>query len=157
MLPRIALAAALALLLRCQYDPFAHEFTKGEPRRGAVVGEYRPDRETTERLASALRISVSPAARFVLGQDGTFVASELPRCWIEQSFDCAPGTETWAGTWSLRGDGQWWSVQLHVTSRNGQAISYGIPVMLRGEEPPYLLHLTIGDPDAGNALAFERQ
>lgn len=154
---KTSLVTCLTLLLGCQYDPFAHEFTETEPRRAAVAGEYKPDRETTERLRSSLGVSVNPAAKFVLNQDGTFVANELPNCWIAQSFDCAPGTETWAGTWSLRRNQDWWAVQLHLTSRNGQATTYGLPAMLRREEPPYLLHLTIGDPDSGDALAFERR
>jgi hypothetical protein len=34
--------------------------------------------------------------------------------------------------------------------------SYGFPAMLRGSEPPYILHLIIGDPDMGNGWAFAK-
>ena len=152
---RIGVLAAL-LMVGCQYNPFAHEFTRTEPRESAVVGTYIPDSETTERLRRSLGVSVSPSARFVINADHTFVANELPKCWIDQTFDCDPGTETWVGTWSLRRTQEWWALQLHVTSRNSEATSYGMPAMLRGEEAPYLVHLTIGDPDSGDALAFER-
>jgi hypothetical protein len=154
---RSGVLAAVLLLFACQYDPFAHEFTTSEPRESALVGRYTPDAETTERLRSVLSISVSPAAALVINADHTFTAHDLPNCWISQSFDCAAGTEAWAGTWSLRRHQEWWSIQLHITSRNGRSTSYGLPAMLRGDGPSYLIHLTIGDPDSGNAVAFERR
>jgi hypothetical protein len=154
---KIRIVAAVLLLAGCQYDPFAHEFTNAQPRESAIVGRYVPDEETTERLKTALGVTVSHATSIAINPNHTFIATELPRCWIGQDFECAEGTETWTGTWSLRQHQEWWSVQLHITSRNGQPTSYGMPAMLRHEQPPYLVHLTIGDPDLGNALAFERR
>ena len=153
----ILIAVAALVLARCQYDPFAHEFTNARPQESAIVGRYVPDRETTDILRESLRVQVSDRAALAINADHSFVATELPRCWIERSSDCAAGTETWAGTWSLRQNQEWWAVQLHITARNGRPTSYGFPAMLRRESPPYLVHFTIGDPDSGDALAFERR
>lgn len=153
----VAVAAAL-LLVGCQYDPFAHEFTKAQPQESAVVGLYVPDRETTKHLRDTLRVTVHHDASLIINADHTFVARELPNFWIGHTFDCVTGgIENWSGTWSVRRDQEWWAVYLHITSRNGQPTSYQLPAMLRRERPPYLLHLTIGDPDSGDAFAFERR
>lgn len=154
---RLEIVAVAVFLVGCQYNPFAHEFTTAKPKEPELVGRYVPDRETTERLRTSLAVTVSPEAALAINADHTFHATALPKCWIDQDFDCAQGTETWTGTWSLRRNQEWWAVQLHIKSRNGQPTSYGMPAMLRGETPPYLVHLTIGDPDSGDALAFERR
>lgn len=100
--------------------------------------------------------SISPDCEFVLNGDQTFQARSLSHCWY-QTFECGPGPETWSGTWAIEKDQEWWAVGLHVTLRNGAPTGYYMPVMLRREVPPYLLHLTIGDPDSGDSLAFQHE
>jgi len=34
---------------------------------------------------------------------------------------------------------------------------FGYELMLYGKKPPYKLHITIGDPDSGDAVQFEKQ
>ena len=157
MNPRLLIAIVAVAFTRCQYNPFAHEFTRARPQERTVVGRYVPDRETSERLPRSSGVAVSDRTSLAIHADHTFAATELPKCWTEESFDCRPGTESWTGTWSLRRNQEWWALQLHIKSRNGQPTDYGFPAMLRREAPPYLVHFTIGDPDAGDALAFERR
>jgi hypothetical protein len=153
---RRAVVITIVLLAGCQYNPFAHEFTSRRPDQETVIGRYVPDDETKRRLSSRFAIEVSPECEFVLNGDRTFVARGLPRCWYK-AFECGPGTETWEGTWAIEKNQEWWAIGLDLTSRNGEPIGYHMPLMLRREAPPYLLHLTIGDPDSGDALAFEPQ
>ena len=155
MMKRILLSGVV-LLAGCQYDPFAHEFTSRRPVEDSVVGRYVPDDETLERLRTRFEIEVSSDAAFVLNSDKTFVAQYLPHCWFN-TFDCVSGSEAWKGSWALQQHQDWWTVALHITSRNSHPTSYHMPLMIRGEAPPYLLHLTIGDPDSGDALAFRRK
>ncbi len=143
-------------LAGCQYNPFAHEFTTRRPVDESVVGKYSPDTESQARLRAHLKVELSSNCKLFLNSDKTFAAHDLPRCWIN-TFQCVSGTEDWKGTWSIEQAQDWWAIRLRVTSRNGQPTDYGIPAMLRGEAPPYLLHLTIGDPDSGDALAFQRE
>ena len=151
------LLLAVVLLAGCQYDPFAHEFTSRRPAEDSVVGRYVPDSASGARLRSRFKIEVSPFTELVLNSNGTFVARGLPNCWFS-TFDCVTGSDGWAGSWTLQQHQDWWAVALRITARNGERMSsYHLPVMIRGERPPYLLHLTIGDPDSGDALAFQRQ
>jgi len=55
----------------CQYDPFAHEFTKVRAETGALVGVYELDDESTEMRRRKYKL-VPPSSRFVLRSDGTF-------------------------------------------------------------------------------------
>jgi hypothetical protein len=148
--------AAVVLLAGCQYDPFAHEFTSRRPTEESVIGRYVPDDDSKARLRTRFNIEVSPRCEFVLKRDQTFVAQSLPDCWFH-TFDCLAGSDRWEGSWTLQQHQDWWAVALQITSRNGVPTSYHMPVMLRGGPRPYLLHLTIGDPDSGDALAFQAE
>ena len=150
------LLSAVVFAAGCQYDPFAHEFTSNRPADGSVAGRYVPEDDTARRLRTRFKIEVSSESEVLLNTDGTFLAMNLPHCWYN-TFDCVPGSEAWQGTWALKQHQDWWAVALHITSRNGNQTSYGIPMMIRGDASPYLLHLTIGDPDSGGALAFRRK
>jgi hypothetical protein len=41
-------------------------------------------------------------------------------------------------------------------SIDGCGAAYGEELMLYGKKPPFKLHITIGDPDSGDALQFEK-
>ena len=152
-----AVAITGLLLAGCQYNPFAHEFTTRRPLDESVVGVYRPDHESNERLRSALDVELDPDCKLILNSDKTFVARELPRFWILRSTGRPSDTDVWKGTWTLAQVQNWWAVRLHIESLNGEPMSFVVPAMLRGDAPPYLVHLTIGDPDSGDALAFQRE
>jgi hypothetical protein len=140
----------------CQYDPFAHEYTAVKPIENNLIGRYTPDAETRNRVESQLNIQVDPACELVLNADHTFDAKNLPRCWFPPTrSDCLPGKTDVTGDWSLRRDGKWWSVDLNAHLQPGGVMkTWSVPAAVRGDQPPYILHLTIGDPDSGNALAF---
>ncbi len=67
------------LVMRCQYDPFAHEFTHVKPSASEMVGSYVLDRQSAEMLARVYRVS-APRATLVLSNDGTFVVTQAPTC-----------------------------------------------------------------------------
>ena len=138
-----AIIVAAVFLTGCQYNPFAHEFTTRRPAEQSLVGRYAPDEETRERLRSHLKLEVSPDCKVFLNSDQTFVARDVPRCWIVASSGsgCHRGTEDWKGTWELAQHQEWWAVRLHITLRDDEPTSFGLPAMLRGEAPPYLVHL----------------
>ena len=148
----------LVWLSACQYDPFAHEYTTSRPVERDLIGTYRPDRETADRMKRVLGIAVGRFCELTLRPDGTFTIREMPRCWFVASVeDCVAGTEDVAGTWKIIPQQQWWAVGLTKRSTvAGVDHIYRFRAMLRGSEPPYLLHFIIGDPDSGNGLAFAR-
>ncbi|HWN42869.1 MAG TPA: hypothetical protein VNW71_11645 [Thermoanaerobaculia bacterium] len=150
------LFALVAALFGCQYNPFAHEYTSVRPDESAMIGEYALDSRSREMLQNVYKVAVPPTA-FVLSPDHTFTLTDIPSCWrIDPS--CSGKTENASGRWEIRRDHQdWWEVQLSCDRIDGEATSYGIGVNVRGDEPPYILHFTVGDPDAGEALAFEKK
>jgi hypothetical protein len=147
---------AAMVLTACQYDPFAHEYTKVKPVENKLIGRYSPDAETAARVASQLNIKVDPGCELKLNADHTFSAKNLPRCWFPPATsDCLPGKVDISGDWSLGQHGRFWSVNLNAHLPPGGIMkTWNVPASVRGDRPPYILHLTIGDPDSGNALAF---
>lgn len=138
----------------CQYDPFAHEFTKVRPETGKLVGVYELDDESTEMLRRKYKL-VPPTSKFVLRSDGTFSISEVPTCWREPT-ECSSATESADGTWQVKKLDEWWEVRLRCTKIQGEPSDYGLGAHVRGDRPPQLLHFTVGDPDSGEALAFRK-
>lgn len=138
----------------CQYDPFVHEFTEVKPSASELVGTYVLDQRSIDMLDSAHRLP-PPASRFILRGDGTFTIQNVPSCWRTLE-ECTRQTETAAGRWEVGRDQEWWTVQLTCTDISGRKTGYGLHSMIRGDQPPRLLHFTVGDPDAGEALAFRK-
>jgi hypothetical protein len=156
---RIVTALCVGLVLAsCQYNPYASEFATTRPDDAALVGVYRPDRETTDRLGTALNVRLDPACELALRPDHSFTARRLPNCWFTPGNECVPELINLSGTWTIeRKQDKWWALRLEVTTINDQGREpYGLEVPVRGNTPPHVVHFTIGDPDAGNALAFER-
>ena len=153
---KIILLAVAVLLTGCEYDPFAHEYTTVKPAENRLVGRYLPDDETRGRLRSTLQLQVDPRCELVLNADHTFSAKNIPRCWFPPvGNDCLPGVTDVSGDWSLGRRGSWWSVNLNAHLQPGGVMkTWNVPASVRGDHPPYVLHLTIGDPDSGDALAF---
>jgi hypothetical protein len=155
LLRKPLLIALAAMLFACQYDPFAHEYTSVRPDESSLIGEYALDSRSREMLQDVYKVAPPPAA-FVLRPDHSFTIVNVPSCWrIDDT--CIGRTETASGRWEIGKHQEWWAVQLTCERIDGEATSFGLSAMLRGEDPPYLLHFTVGDPDAGNGLAFERK
>lgn len=72
MLATLLLAASVA----CQYDPFAHQFTKVRPTTEDLVGLYELDERSIDMIRQYA--IPPPASRLALESDGTFAISEVP-------------------------------------------------------------------------------
>jgi hypothetical protein len=149
---RIALLFVV-VLVACQYDPFVHEFTTERPSATDLLGAYVLDDESVHMLRDA-HVTI-PTSSFIIRPDGTFTLSRVPSCW-RAAYTCSSATEEVSGKWRLGKHQDWWSLQLTCTNIDGQSTEYGNVAMIRGDEPPYKLHFTVGDPDTGEALAFTK-
>jgi hypothetical protein len=140
----------------CQYDPFAHEFTTVEPTREELVGDYELNDETLNMLRR-LGVQPPPQSHLMLQDDGRFSMSDLPTCW-RLFEECSSATESVSGTWRIEQDDEngWWTIRFHLLEIEGQPGDFGTPAHLRGDRSPRLVHFTIGDPDMGQALAFQK-
>lgn len=143
----------MAVSIACQYDPFTHEFTRVKPTAEDLIGQYELDNESIEMLRR--HDLPKPASRFVLQGDGTFTMSDVPTCWREV-FECSLDLESAKGTWQVVKENEWWVVRLHLTKIQSKTTDYGMVAHVRGDHTPRLLHFAVGDPDAGQALAFRK-
>jgi len=98
------------------------------------------------------------SSRIELQSDSSFSVKNIAAIW--SPFSTADGFESVKGKWSLVKHQEWWAVDLTVNSvrePNGHwnRKRAGTQIMLVGQNAPYKLHFTIGDPDAGQALQYE--
>jgi hypothetical protein len=120
--------------------------------RQALVGEYRLDPETRNWYSKEIQSSV-PAATLRLSADGRFIVRNMPDCL--RGAECRPGTVSFAGTWEPEKLDDSWVLALHV-SDSDHTHGYFTTAQLRSQQPPYIVHFIVGDPDSGRAIAFER-
>jgi hypothetical protein len=155
--------AALIICGSCQYDPYAHLYTTQKPRPQDLVGRYKLKQQTvtTDGLSAlAGRLSVVE-----LAADGSFLASNVPP---RASLSVAPEAGGSIIGRLLNGSGRWRVGAVGgVDNGLGERTHWGVyfdstasdiaPVGLTGARPPYGLIFTLGDPDLGTAMIFERQ
>jgi hypothetical protein len=152
----LMIACVTIVASSCQYDPFAHEYTRARPASAAtIVGTYALDRESIKMLKRNYNVT-APRSLLQLRNGGTFELREIPNCWRSDA-KCTSRTESATGTWELAKHQEWWEIRLRCRTINGTATDYGVGAMLRGERPPYVLHFVVGDPDSGEGLALTRK
>jgi hypothetical protein len=147
----------------CQSDPWANSFLKGQPAENNLVGTYRVDSDTLTRRISVQEtkkeLSISRGAEIELLPDHKARFSQVPE--IDES-----ARETWVisgtGSWQLNRNDGYAVVNVQIQRRDYRRSvdacepTYYGQLMLYGKKLPYKLHITIGDPDSGDALQFER-
>lgn len=142
---RVLAIALMLLTVGCQYDPYASEFTKKYPNERELTGTYHLDSD--------------PSVRIVLRPDKTLTYDKIPDSVFADDGKGSGKTYTGKGTWRILQQQDWWAVLAEIDSypppkapRGG----YGMTVMIIGDDPPYTLHITLGDPDSGEALQFKK-
>ena len=161
----VAFALLLALVLSgCQCDPHTREYpaakTTPQPRVQDLAGTYLPTPETRDFIKNQGHY---PSAKtfILLSRNGTFRFSNVPDCWHTESGDSRGLFDSGSGRWNVEKSQEWWDVGLDFTNTAGfhsEQLPNGLAtfIQLSGQKPPYRLHLTVGDPDGGKALDFER-
>lgn len=149
----------LVLLLGCQYDPHAHLYTTEKPQTADVAGRYALENQTVTRDGIAA-LQGQPCV-IELRTDGRFTATNVPP-WELGS----PGTNFFSTL--LSGSGTWRIDSVGSVDDGGRPLKthWGVyldsdttkimPAGLTGQTPPYGLIFTLGDPDSGDALTFQR-
>lgn len=149
---KFVLALLILVTLAClgPYDPYAHLLTTKEPDTADVTGLYILTEQTlTEGKLNFLQ---GKQATIELKPDGTATLSNFP-LWLElgmsYKFDrFLSGTDRWqverVGLLSS-GDDIWGIGFSQITSAS-----------LTGDQPPYGLIFTYGDPDSGDVMIFEK-
>ena len=160
---RSGLLLLLCLLCQaCQLHPWADDFVKKISDEKDLVGTYRVDADSLRR-----EINVEPAGgkleRLVLRDDMevtlnpdhsahfTNLPDEMTKDATSYGFCRLTGT----GTWKLYKN-EFVTVDLLPDSNASPSCNGPVSFHLFGSKPPYKLHITIGDPDLGQAIQFEK-
>jgi hypothetical protein len=153
---------AAFILSGCQFDPWADNFLTHQPAEQDVVGFYAVDQASLQRTIdlpmSGSPFKINPLARIHLAADHKAEFFSVP-----EALDDLQCTVTGRGTWRLVKNDSFIVVLVQIADeepnskcRNTFSTNYGNEFNLYGARPPYKLHLTIGDPDSGDAVQFER-
>jgi hypothetical protein len=152
----MAAAPMVCLAAGCQYDPHAHCYTTTRPQAADVVGRYKLTSQTV--TTGGLSVLHGKPCDIELRADGTFTAVNLPT-----DTHGSPGTDCFSTL--VTGSGNW---RIDVVSHGASyetehwGIEFESPAVkihstnLAGQKPPYELIFTLGDPDSGDAMIFEK-
>jgi hypothetical protein len=150
----------LLLLLGCQHDPWANRFATAQPSEKEVAGTYVVDADSQKRRINLpMTNSVLPidaSARIVLSNDHTAAFVNVP----EHYQGTKPCSVTGRGSWTLGRNDRFSVVRARISNEETNSPckgDFGYELMLYGKKSPYKLHVTIGDPDHGDAVQFEKQ
>ena len=151
---------ALLLLLGCQYSPWADRFVTDQVSEKEVVGTYVIDADSQKRhiklsMADGI-LPISASAKIVLSNDHSAEFVNVP----EDYQGTKPCSVSGHGSWSLGKNDHFSEVRANINNADTNSPckgDFGYEVMLYGKKPPYKLHITIGDPDSGDAVQFEKQ
>lgn len=148
-----------AMLTACQHDPWANEFLTKQPLERDLVGTYAVDADSQRRQItlpmSNAPFPVSSSGRIVLSSDHKAVLTRVPEYDGEK-----PCSLSGHGSWELGRNDRYAVVNVQVQNEDmggGCRGQLGFQLMVFGDKPPYKLHITIGDPDSGDAVQFEKQ
>ena len=150
--------AALLFVAACQYDPYTSEFTTHRPNESDLPGNYVATADTRDLIRRAGTYAACDP-QITLQADHTFAIKDVPD-WFVTYGDAGTKLVSGSGTWELMQPGKWWTLMVEFHESTGQSVwkgRFGMEFNLVGEKPPYLVHMTIGDPDMGNAMQFQKQ
>jgi hypothetical protein len=129
-----------------------------------VVGFYAVDQDSLQRTIkmpiSRMVLKISPAAHISLSSDHKAEFFQVPEA-IRDDLTCS---FTGRGTWRFGKNDSYIVVWANISDEEPNercksqfTESFAQEVALYGDKPPYKLHVTIGDPDSGDAIQFERR
>lgn len=164
----LVLFLMLAAVTGCQHDPYAGWFVEKDVPEAILIGTYHVTAETIKHFSGqdirripGGRLPINKDARTVLEKDHRMSLTNIPIDLGDRELCILNGE----GTWRVR-KYQRTSVYLTLASRGSvRACPEGefafelfddsaSPFHSQAKYP--LLHLTIGDPDSGDALQFEK-
>ncbi len=143
----------------CQFDPYADLFTTELPKSVNLVGRY----VLTSQMVNDAGLAAlnGKPCEIELRADGSFSATNVLAKGVDSPapnffLTLVSGTGTWEPTSvGSISDGFGPSKTLWGVGFDSSAGAFE-SVGLTGSGPPYGLIYTIGDPDAGDAMIFER-
>lgn len=138
--------------------------TRTEPDLGDLAGTYRPTSESIKFVKRSGYASI-PNISIVLRDNGTFEMQNIPDMWIDDFGYSKGNFISGSGEWKLDsraiGSVSHWGITIDFKYKEDskpaeKGEGFYLMLDLMNQEPPYIIHMTIGDPDSGEALDFEK-
>jgi len=151
-------AAILATLLlggcSCGIELSELTFTRTKPDRSDLVGTWIPTANTIKDMKERGGYAISNH-ELTLQVDGSFTMTNMPDWWTDGFGESKTNFVSGSGTWELDEEKivrNWkvWRIFL-------KSPEFGTSIHVRKQKPPYLIHITLGDPDSGLSMLFERR
>ena len=148
------LAAIGLLLTSCFHDANPSDFTLGQPSVKDLVGTYKPTEHTTDLLKATGKY---PSA------NSSITISEVPDWWLTSFGEAKGKFDNGSGTWAVDKNKKWWLLVASFPTATAQ-FSSTVPrsghvtamLSLVGQKPPYVLQLSVSDPNADMSMQYER-
>lgn len=152
------LVLACLLFAGCQHDPWANKFLTAQPAENDVVGTYVVDSDSEKRNIKRPTgpLPVNRSAQIVLSAHHKARFTHVPADYRGETACSITGQ----GSWRLGKNDSFSVVIARIVNEEPNSSckgDFGFELMLYGKMPPYKLHITIGDPDSGDAVQFEKQ
>jgi hypothetical protein len=159
---RAVVATAALLVAGCccfmfQCDPYTGDYARTAPASGDIVGVWKANAKS---LAWLKEQGYGPAALPTLEfrADGAFTMAGMPDCWLTPFVRPGGSLTSGSGTWKVAKHQEWWAVALDFQRPSWfEKGDYYTDFMIRHQKPPYLVHVIVGDPDAGHGIEFEKE
>ena len=153
---RLSLFLMPCVILGCQYDPYAGDFTTEQPKKEDVIGVY----QFKEQNISQVPIdSLGQKATIVLDSDGSYQANNIPNVFGGANAEFHKYISA-TGKWKIETvggvDNGWgheksqWGITLTDIDQRLTNIGF------MGNKRPYKLIVTFEDPDSGEVMIFEK-
>lgn len=136
----------MTFLFGCGGDPYAGKYAKARPTPQSLVGDWKL------KIGSP-GTDPSKPTKLTLRADGSFSAVNYPGAALG-SFGSAGSFLDGDGIWSVQQHQSFWVIRIHWQNLGKSQIDVGDMINILNDNPPYVLHHIIGDPDLGEALVF---
>ena len=124
-----------------------------------ATGERDADSQRREIRFGSDTFPINKTASIVLSPDHKAAFYRVPEDYFDRGFKAACSI-TGNGSWSIGKNDNFTVVIASITNAEPNSPCKGefaYELFVYGKEPPYRLHITIGDPDSGDAIQFEKR
>ena len=126
-------------------------FTRTKPSDQDVVGVWKPTSATLRDMHDA---GGYPDAQheLILSADGSFSMVNMPDWWSDEFGRSHKKFESRQGKWRITKASDVFTIYvIELADPSGS-----MDLNLSRQKAPYLIHITLGDPDSGHYMLFER-
>ena len=126
-------------------------FTRTRPIDKDLVGTWTPTAETIQDMKRSGGYAISKH-ELTLSANAAFSMLNMPDWWRDAFGKSHRQFESGRGTWRIEEANNVYTIYVV----NLVFPTHSMRVNLSGQRPPYVMHITLGDPDSGHYMLFEK-